>query len=223
MGRHGVRSRNRRLERLRPIVDGRLAGIQERDGTLRNGPEGWSGGGSGRTPRKPPPVRFDTQGGPEPNVPGQTETGLLPPEIERRTLPGRTIITGIADSDVASVTLATPRDIRTLRPSGPQHTLIAVYDGQFFRGAITAAVKLRSGRTVTVQVPNGPGGIINSTPVRPSLPARLRSDQSTLRGMRSQVLTSQALQPEPARQTPSRSTARAGHTRATRYTSSSRG
>jgi hypothetical protein len=162
------------------IVDGRLAGISEQSGTLQNGPEGWSGGGSAPIRRKLPPVRFDTQGGPEYPLPGQPAPALPRPEVERRTLPGRTIITGTAEADVASVTLATPRDVRTLRPSGPEHVFIVVYDGQFFRGAITATVELRDGRTVTEPVPNGPGGIAASAPPAPPLTTMLRGARRQL-------------------------------------------
>ena len=161
------------------IVDGAFASIDERSGTLHAGPSGWSGGGTGREPKRGP-VRFDAQGGPEDALPGQAPARLPRPEIERRTLPGRTIITGVADADVVSVTIATPRDVRTLRPSGPQHVLIVVYDGQFFRGFITATVLLRDGRTVTEQVPNGPGAFAASAPPPPSLAELLRSTRRQL-------------------------------------------
>ena len=84
---------------------------------------------------------------PAPAFGGRTAANTRRREVERRTLPGRTIITGRADADVAAVTIVTPRDVRTLRPSGPAHVLIAVYDGQFFSGRITATVLLRSGKT----------------------------------------------------------------------------
>jgi hypothetical protein len=125
-------------------------------------------------------VRFDTQGGPEFYGLGQPTTAPPSPEVERRTLPGRTIITGTADADVVSVTLTTPRDVRTLRPSGPAHAFIVVYDGQFFRAALTATIELRNGRTVTEQVPNGPGGFAGSAPPRPSLASRLHEVQRQL-------------------------------------------
>jgi hypothetical protein len=171
------------------ILDGRLATIEALSGTLRAGPEGWGSGGSGQARRKPAQVRFDTQGGSEGNPLGQATGELPPPEVERRTLPGRTIITGTAAADVVSVTLATPRDVRTLRPSGPEHAFIVVYDGQFFRGAITATIALRDGRTVTEPVPNpnAPFDDESSAPPTPSLTRRLRSDATTLAGMRSQV------------------------------------
>ena len=167
------------------IVDGRLAVIEARNGSLHDGPDGWSGGGNGPAARKPPPVRFDSNGGPEEGPFGERPTAVPRPEIERRTLPGRTIITGVADAGVVSVTLATPRDVRTLRPSGPQHVLIAVYDGQFFGGEITATVELRDGHTVTEDVPNGPGGNRPPAPPAPSLAKRLQQDRLTLAGMRS--------------------------------------
>jgi hypothetical protein len=169
------------------IVEGRLATIEAQSGAVRVGPQGWSSGASGSIQHKLPPVRFATQGGPEYDLSGQLASALPAPELERRTLPGRTIITGTAEADVVSVTLATPRDVRTLRPSGPEHTFIAVYDGQFFGGAITATIELRDGHSLTEPVPNGPGGIVAALPPTPSLPTRLQSDEKTLRGMRSQV------------------------------------
>ncbi len=132
-------------------------------------------------------MRFSTQGGPEPESLFGPQPALSPPQVQRRTLPGRTIITGIAEADVESVTIATPRDVRTLRPVGPSHVMIVVYDGQFFRGTITATVLMRDGRTVTEHVPDGPGGIAAEAPQPPPRAARLRSDEATLRGMRAQL------------------------------------
>jgi hypothetical protein len=176
------------------IVGGRLAGIDAPSDVLLNGPEGWNGGGP-QPRRKHLPVQFDSQGGPESSQPGRPAPTLARPEVERRTLPGHTIITGIADADVVSVTLATPRDVRTLRPSGPEHVLIAVYDGEFFRGAITATVRLSDGRSVSEAVPNGPGGVPLTPPPNPSLSARLRLDRMTLQGMRRQVATEEHASP----------------------------
>jgi hypothetical protein len=169
------------------IVEGRFATIEAQSGALRYGLLGWGSGGGASLKHKPTPVSFDTQGGPEYDLSGELTNTLPAPERERRTLPGRTIVTGTAEADVVSVTLATPRDVRTLRPSGPEHTFIVVYDGQFFGGALTATVTLRDGRTITEPVPNGPGGNIGLAPPTPSLAKRLRSDEATLAGMRSQV------------------------------------
>jgi hypothetical protein len=170
------------------IVDGRLATIEARNGTLHDGPEGWGGGGNGSR-RKPEPVRFETQGEPEQNLPGEETSTLSRPEIERRTLPGHTTITGTAEADVVSITLVTSRDVRTLRPSGPHHAFIVVYDGQFFRGEITATIALRDGHIVSEPVANSnePGADAPAAPRTPSLAKRLRSDETTLQGMRSQV------------------------------------
>jgi hypothetical protein len=179
------------------ILDGRFAVIEARNGSLHSGPDGWSGGGNGPALREPPPVRFDSNGGPEEGAFEERPTSLSRPEIERRTSPGRTIITGVADADVVSVTLATPRDVRTLRPSGPQHVLIVVYDGQFFGGEITATIQLRDGRTVTEAVPNGPGGSRAPAPQAPSLGKRLHQDAITLAGMRG--LLARAAHAPPAR------------------------
>jgi hypothetical protein len=168
------------------IVEGRLATIDARTGAVHYGPGGWSGGGNPPAPGKPPPVHFESHGGPEESLLERRTTAPPRPELERRTLPGRTIITGEADADVVSVTLATPRDVRTLRPSGPEHVFIVVYDGQFFRGAITATIVLRDGHTVTEAVnnPDSPGPPA-AEPATPSLANRLQRDRVTLAGMRS--------------------------------------
>jgi hypothetical protein len=97
----------------------------------------------------------------------------------RRTLPGRTIITGVALPQVRSITLSTPTDVRTLRPSGPRHTIIAVYDGYFLRGKITATITLADGRTKTENVVSG-GGLIASNPQPPSLRTQLASVERQL-------------------------------------------
>ncbi len=170
------------------IVDGRFATIEAQSGALRYGLQGWSSGGNGPTQAQAPhPFASKPRAVLNTACRGSSRPRCRAPEIERRTLPGRTIVTGTAEADVVSVTLATPRDVRTLRPSGPEHTFIVVYDGQFFRGALTATVELRDGRTVTEPVPNGPGGHLPSAPPTPSLAKRLRSDEVTLEGMRSRV------------------------------------
>jgi hypothetical protein len=148
------------------IVDGRLADIEEASGTaISEAVEFGSGAPQPLGERQQ--VLFDAQtvgaeGGLHMSAPA-----LTPPEIERRTLPGRTVITGVALPDVASVTLTTPSDVRTLRPSGPRHVLIAVYDGAFYQGLSSATIRLRDGHTLTEPVGNGVLGGGNR-PSRPS-------------------------------------------------------
>ncbi len=86
------------------IVNGRLAGISEREGAVRNGPMGSGGRRTLLRPspqpsvpvcRSPPargPLRSAGRGceGPSEGV----APALTPPQIERRTLEGHTIITG---------------------------------------------------------------------------------------------------------------------------------
>jgi hypothetical protein len=74
-----------------------------------------------------------------------------PAQVARRTLPGRTIITGRARVDVRSITLRTPRDVRTLQPV--DGTYLAVYDGAFYGGEIVLTAHLRDGRAVTIRQP----------------------------------------------------------------------
>lgn len=69
--------------------------------------------------------------------------------IERRVLKGRTTISGRVHPDVLSVTLKTPRDVRTLVPSKLGHFILAAYEGTFPTGTVTATARMRDGRTVT--------------------------------------------------------------------------
>lgn len=167
------------------IVDGRFASIDLTDGVLKSGPEqtGWRSSCSTHPEAFTPlrlrrqPVEFDEQQADD-AVPlfGRAAEPLSPPEIERRTLPGRTIITGIARANVLSVTLSTPTDVRTLRPSGPRHAILAVYDGYFLRGNIIATVRLRDGHVQTEEV-SGPG---RGAYEPPSLATRLRESERML-------------------------------------------
>ena len=77
-------------------------------------------------------------------------------ESARRTLPGHTTISGYASGEVTSVTLHTPRDVRTLRPVGG--VFLAVYDGAFYGGEIVATAHLRDGSAVTQRFPATRGG-----------------------------------------------------------------
>lgn len=72
--------------------------------------------------------------------------------VERRVLLGRTTISGEVDPSVVSVTIRTPRDVRTLVPSRPDHLILAVYEGTFPTGDVTATAHLNTGRDVTRSV-----------------------------------------------------------------------
>jgi hypothetical protein len=171
------------------IVEGRLASIDERNGVLKSGPGIWGSGGSCPTHAQPHslpgernrPVRFDIQQADTYVSPleGPSREPLTPSEIQRRTLPGRTIISGIARSDVAAVTISTPTDVRTLRPAGPLHVIIAAYDGQFFRGALMATVLFKDGRTETEPL-FGPAGAASLSP--PRLATQLREMEAQIHG-----------------------------------------
>jgi hypothetical protein len=157
------------------IVDGRFATIELGNGVLKSGPEETGFSSSCATHPEaftPPsvlrqPVAFNEQQAQDTaTLPGREPEPFSRPEIERRTLPGRTIITGIAHADVVSVTLSTPSDVRTLRPSGPLHAILAVYDGYFLRANITATVRLRDGRVQTEEVDGPGGGAYEPSPLR---------------------------------------------------------
>jgi hypothetical protein len=178
------------------IVDGRFASIDMSDGVLQSGAESTgerSSCASHLEAFTPPslvhrPVEFGEQ---------QMQTTIAPfgrefgreaepfsrPEIERRTLPGRTIITGVAHGDVVSVTLSTPSDVRTLRPAGPLHAILAVYDGFFLRGNLTATVRLRDGRVQTEEI----GGVGRGSYEPSSLSLQLHEAKRLLAQARAQM------------------------------------
>jgi hypothetical protein len=171
------------------IVAGRLAQIDLSDGVLKAGSE-FSGSSSSCVTHPEAfepaaelrePVEFNEQQVDNGEDPMQPERAPLhQPEIEWRTLPGRTIVTGVARSDVVSVTLSTPSDVRTLRPSGPLHAILAIYDGYFLRGNLTATVKLRDGRMQTEHILGFSRGADGPEP----LAVRLREARETLTQLR---------------------------------------
>jgi hypothetical protein len=81
---------------------------------------------------------------------GATTTPLAP-QVARRTLPGRTLVTGSAAPDIVSVTIRTPRDVRTVKPV--DGLFMAVYDGAFYTGEVVAIGHRRDGSTVTRRQP----------------------------------------------------------------------
>jgi hypothetical protein len=79
---------------------------------------------------------------------------LSPAQVARRTLAGRTVVSGRAGKDVVTITLTTPRDVRTVRP-GPGGVFIAVYDGAFYGGEVRAVAHLRDGSSFARTAPLG--------------------------------------------------------------------
>lgn len=94
-------------------------------------------------PTRKDPLQMDTLisgGGPQGEDRGR---------IERRVLEGRIVYWGRVHPDVVSVTIKTPRDVRTLIPSKDFHMIVAVYDGLFPGGKATATAHVRNGKEVT--------------------------------------------------------------------------
>jgi hypothetical protein len=56
-----------------------------------------------------------------------------------------TTVSGTTHSDVTAITIATPRDVRTLVPSPRAHAFIAVYDGEFATGEIVITAHFSDG------------------------------------------------------------------------------
>jgi hypothetical protein len=136
------------------VVGGRLAWLFDDMAWIAYGPGSSFGGTGAQFLSARHPIVVDVQ---RPGfVPGRpVPTTTTPAEIARRTLPGHTTISGYASADVTSVTLRTPRDVRTLRPVGG--VFLAVYDGAFYGGSIVATAHMRDGRNVTERIPASRG------------------------------------------------------------------
>jgi hypothetical protein len=146
IGRVGPPGRRQGCRFVGRLVDGRVAFLTDDDNRVFYG-TGWSTGTATGTRisrainlqvASPGSMPF---GGPPASTPA------LPAQVVRRTLPGRTVITGVVAPGVTSVTLRTPRDIRTLRPTRDR-LVLAVFDGTFYGGEIVATSRFRDGRTV---------------------------------------------------------------------------
>lgn len=69
--------------------------------------------------------------------------------IARRTLPGMTYFAGPALPDVQTITLKSPRDVRTVVPSSPAHAYLVVYDGTFTAGELRMTSTFGDGTSST--------------------------------------------------------------------------
>jgi hypothetical protein len=181
------------------VIDDSFAYVSESTGQVSPGPGGDSSGSACASRNAREQERDEPLGGEggQPKAPlGITaqqslSEGDQPPteaEIQRRTLPGATVIAGAAAADVKSITLTTPADVRTVQPTGPDHVFIVVYDGVFYRGTFTATALLTSGRTVTQLIRGGPYNRYAAPEPSPRpLTAQLRADEGILRRMTAQV------------------------------------
>jgi hypothetical protein len=142
------------------VVGGRAGSV---DYALDTFSEDFAGGGGCSAPRgaqrrlpdgrTPPPWTLSSSiGGGATREPGQDPASG---RIARRTPPGRVIIAGTADADVANLTIASPADVRTVVPSGPQRGFIVVYGGTFATGNFTITTTYKSGKTRRDNVPAG--------------------------------------------------------------------
>ncbi len=125
------------------LVGTRLGLVDRRLGVFYTGfpPDPASCRDAERAPTRTYPMRMTTLGS---SIGGDDPRG----RIERRVLENRTVFSGRVHADVVSVTIRTPRDVRTLVPSGTAHAILSVYDGSFPTGKVTATARLKDGREV---------------------------------------------------------------------------
>jgi hypothetical protein len=133
------------------IVGDRAGGVDYRQDVLSE-TQATGGGSCGVAPQqeasifKVHPVLLGSSGGSgdtaaEGGDPGGTG------RIARRTQRGLMVFDGPVAPGVVAVTLETPRDVRTLIPSGPTHAIMAVYDGSFPTGGIRIVARFKDGHT----------------------------------------------------------------------------
>jgi hypothetical protein len=61
------------------------------------------------------------------------------------------LVFGRARADVQTVTVATPRGVRTLVPEGAMRAFITAYDGGFEAGTIEVSARFRDGTSRVVK------------------------------------------------------------------------
>ena len=86
---------------------------------------------------------------------GRNDGGTTAGQAARRLQPGHTLLYGTTLPDVESITIATPRDVRTVIPYGARHGFLAVYDGDFPTGTIQLTAHFADGTTARQDVPAG--------------------------------------------------------------------
>lgn len=128
------------------IAGARVGTVDPLLGTFADAPPGW-GMGCG-APAGRPTLRYPISGtwaswdGPG----ADAEDAAAQERVTRRVSSARTVFSGVAHPDVAAVTIATPRDVRTLTPSPRAHAFAVVYDDRSVVRGARMSVRLRDGR-----------------------------------------------------------------------------
>lgn len=137
------------------VVDGRGGGVDYARDILTE--TSFSGGGSCGTRDsamfEQHPVLLSWGGGSGDTAAEGGDTGGTG-RVARRTQRGLMTFSGQAAPGVVAVTLQTPRDVRTLIPSGPTHAIIAVYDGSFPTGSVKIVARFKDGHVQTDELPD---------------------------------------------------------------------
>jgi hypothetical protein len=81
------------------------------------------------------------------DVPAQGRPGGSAGRIALRAQPGTTVFHGIARPDVRTITVTTPSQTRTIRPTGPAHAFVVAFDGSFPTGRIRFTSTFTDGTT----------------------------------------------------------------------------
>jgi hypothetical protein len=129
------------------LIDGHVGDVDRRLGLLveQRSDTGPNGCGRRAQPTRERPLQLGYGGGsylePMPE--------LAPYARQLRLQHGRTVYWGRALPEVERITMATPRDVRTIVPTGPAHAFLVVYDGEFSSGTTTITAHFKDGRTWT--------------------------------------------------------------------------
>jgi hypothetical protein len=138
------------------VVDGRVGGVDYARDILTETSftgGGSCGGGANMAIFKQHPVLLAWGGGGGDTAQEGGDGGGTG-RIARRTQKGLMTFTGQAAPGVVAVTLQTPRDVRTLIPSGPTRAIIAVYDGGFPTGSVRIVARFKDGHVQTDELPD---------------------------------------------------------------------
>lgn len=136
-------TKRQRCTEMGQLIDGALATIDPQTGSVVPRPAG----STCFFGRMSAPVVFNRR-----DVPNRTRTPTTA-QIQRRTLGGRTLLYGLARSDIDALTITTPRDVRTVRPTGPTRAFLIVLDGTLTSGTIDITPYRSTAALKTIRIP----------------------------------------------------------------------
>ncbi|WP_320669374.1 hypothetical protein [Patulibacter defluvii] len=126
------------------LVDGLVGSIDFRRGLLRVPPA--EAVQCVDPTRRRQPLMWSMSGGDLGQEPEREAGASARGRIARRVLPDLTVVSGLLPRGLRTLTLRSPRDVRTVAPEAPAGAYLVVYDGRFTTGALRMEGRFADGR-----------------------------------------------------------------------------